>query len=178
MKWRRMFQPHVVVTAAVVLAGSMAYNSVSPPSRMLSATEDDGVAVIGGQMVIKYHNVKRRYCRNNVTRWLYNPSFLIDGQPTPLWIPLGMSAAPPIALGDQRYAVALTIPPTALPGDNYHYTATTDYSCGLFNWLEPPSVRSPDMVVRLVRPTPDTPPRIEIAPPGGAVTVAQPPEPK
>ena len=168
MNWRRLFQPHVLVTAAVVLAGSMTYNSVSPPANMLSAMEDDGLSVVGGQMIIKYHAIRRRYCRNSVTRWLFNPDFEVDGQRETLWIALDSGAAPPVDRGDQHYALALTIPLTVRPG-TYHYTATTDYSCGLFSWLEPATERTPDMTVQLVRPDAETPPQIVVAP--GAVTV-------
>lgn len=172
--WLSLFTPQGVIGWCVgaVLAGGfiLTYQSSRPPSHMLSATEDDGSAVIGGQLVVLYHNSKSRFCRNNVTRWLYDPAFKVADVVMPLWVPLGTSAAPPVGLGDQRYALALVIPPTAMAGE-YHYTATTDYDCGMFSWLQPPSVRSPDMTVRLVKPTPDAAPQIVLTPPGAAVTV-------
>ncbi|MGI4939983.1 MAG: hypothetical protein ACRYHQ_05375, partial [Janthinobacterium lividum] len=172
--WLSLFTPQGVIGwfVGAILAGGfiLSYQSTKPPSHMLGATEDDGVAVIGGQMVVKYHNLKQRYCRNNVTRWLYNPEFKIGDDAITLWIPLGTSAAPPVALGDQRYALGLTIPQTTLSG-TYHYTATTDYSCGVFSWLEPPSVRSPDLIVQIVKPTPDSPPQIVVAEPNGVTVV-------
>ena len=158
----------VGVACVVGAVAALGYVSHTPPSQPISAEEDDGVAVVGGELIVRYHNVRKRYCRITVTRWLVDEHRTVEGRREDLWIPISMGSAPPIEVGDAHFAVAMSVPPWVKPG-LYRFTAVADYECGLFSWTNPTSTQSPRATVTLVRPDANAPPQVVVAP--GAVTV-------
>ncbi len=159
---RRWLSWRVAAACLVGAIGAMGYMSHMPPAHTISATEDDGAAVIGGQLVVRYHTTHQRYCRTMVARWLVDENRVFGGEPEDLWVPISAGSSPPIKNGDNRFAIAMSIPSWVTP-QLYRFVAVTDYDCGLFSWLNPPSTQSPSLMVQVMKPQVDSQPQVVMA---------------
>ena len=142
------------LTLGWVLSFVMMQYLQPPPVRLLSETEEDGVAFRGGRIELEVHRHVNRVCTSHADRVLRRYE-VRHGKSILVIVPLGLRSQVLVPVGVERYIVSLDLPGNIATGQ-WSYVARVSYECPVLHWLWTPTpIQTTDIPI-MVQDTPAT----------------------